>query len=337
MLPRVNISGLEIIVSRDTANHEVEIGKVSNVGQEIFVEMIRSMSVKDWGEFLPARVFGKDGKDLWNFKQENFRGFGKLVNYGNELVIILVNKGQQVEKIVLVADLPKIQRVKIGEKTEMIGGRGPEEMLTLKVCIAKKFKLDHVATNEEKEILQLIRQAEKADEEARRVAKEEAKRIKLQKILGRPDANGYAADGKFCYGTPVTLDEWQMLPDRSRVILVESYDDETKVCGNITEAFFVKKMGNKTEKNLPKSISAEKPKPVEEKIPEASSIIYAKVDGKIQRIMVFSQKDITLLVKNGLNSGTLVAVDGKDELGRYRIERLENGKSSTVGLFASLQ
>jgi hypothetical protein len=336
-MSRVNVPGLEIVESKDNATHEVEIGKVSEVDQEILIEMIRSMMVKDRGEFFPARVFEASGKDLWRFKNENFHGVGKLVSHGNELVIILVNKHQQIEKVIPVADLPKIQRVKVGEKTEMIGGRGLEDMLTLKFSIAKKFKLDFVTTEDEKSILQFIRQAEKADEEARRVAREEARRGRLIKILSRPAAEGYTINGKICYGTPVTADEWQMLPDKSRAILVESYDDEIRICGNVIEAFFVRKSGNKTEKNLPKPISAEKPKPAEEKIPEASGIIYARVDGKIQRIMVFAKSDIELLVKKGLNSGTLVAIDGKDEVGRYRVERLEEGKSNTVGLFASLQ
>lgn len=333
---RINLKGFIFVEAKDTPSHEVEVGKVSAGDCELFVEMIRPMSAKDWGDFLPARVYDSS-KDLWNFKQENFRGIGKLINC-DEIVIVLVNKRQQIEKVIPVSDLPKVQQVKVRDRIELVGGRGIQEMFDLKVAVSKRLKMEIVYNDEEWKLLKLIRQMKDADEEAKWAARKEARQERLRKIFARPDVYGYSEDGNLCHGTPVTEKEWPSLPNRSRAILVESYDDDSRTAGKIIEAFFVKKeKGGRPEKYLPKSITAEKPqKRQEEEIVEAKGVIHAVIDKRLQRVMVFSQDGIASLRKKGLNSGTHLALDQRDEQGRYTVVKLEGDECRTVGLFESL-
>jgi hypothetical protein len=332
---RVRIEGLEFVAIKDTLSHQVEIVKTTVDGQDIFLEMLRSMKVKDWGDFLPAKIY-KHAGDLWTFKEEKFRGMAKLINQDGEFFVVLIEQNQLVKKVISVTDLPRTQKVKIGNQIKTLGGRPVLELFRNKAQIAKALDLDYETTKEEAEALRVMKTAQKAQQEAEREAREEARRKKLQAILSRPYVISHTEDGKTCYGTPATEEEWQILPHRHPVILVDSFDEETQTAEGIKEAFFVKKQGNKVSKVVPKKVSSEKPKKenLGNQIIEAKGILQTVIDGITTReILVFSKEDLAVLRQKNLNNNTLVALEQTDDQGRYTVLKLEGRECSTVGLF----
>jgi hypothetical protein len=331
---RVKIEGLEFVAIKDTLSHQVEIVKTTVDGRDIFLEMLRSMKVKDWGDFLPAKIYNHSG-DLWSFKEERFRGMAKLVNQNGELFVVLIEYNRLVKKIISVTDLPRIQKVKIGNQIKTLGGRSTLELFRNKAQIGKILGLDYETTQEEVEALKVMKTAQKAQREAEKEAREEARRKKLQAILSRSDILGYTEDGKTCKGTPATEEEWQTLPNRYPVILVDTFDEESQTVKGIREAFFIKKQGNKVSKVAPKKVFAEKPKAenLETQVIEAKGILQAVIDGIPREILVFSKEDLAILRQRNLNNNTLVALEQTDDQGRYTVLKLEGRESSTVGLF----
>jgi hypothetical protein len=180
-----------------------------------------------------------------------------------------------------------------------------------------------------------MKTAQKAQREAEKKAREESRRKKLQSILSRSNMTGYTEDGKTCYGTPATEEEWQILPHRHPVILVDAFDEETQTAEGIQEAFFVKKQGNKVFKVAPKKVSHEKPKKEnpESQVIEAKGILQAVIDGIPREILVFSKEDLAVLRQKNLNNNTLVALEQTDDQGRYTVLKLEGRECLTVGLF----
>lgn len=332
---RVKVEGLEFVAIKDTLSHQVEIVKTTIDGRDIFLEMLRSMKVKDWGDFLPAKIYNHSNGDLWSFKEEKFRGMAMLVNQDDELFVVLIENNQLVKKVIPVNDLPRTQKVKIGNQIKTLGGRSVLEIFRNKAQIAKTLGLDYETTWEEAEALRVMKTTQKARREAEREAKEETRRKKLQSILNRSNVTGFTEDGKTCYGTPATEEEWQSLPHRHPVILIDSYDEENQTAKGIREAFFVKKEGNKVSKVVPKKVSAEKPKKEgsETQIIEAKGILQAVIEDAPREILIFSKEDLAILRQRNLNNNTLVALEQTDEQGRYTVLRLEGRESSTVGLF----
>jgi hypothetical protein len=331
---RVKTEGLDFVAIKDTLSHQVEIVKTIVDEQDVFLEMLRSMKVKDWGDFLPAKIYNHSG-ELWSFKEEKSREMAKLVNHDGEFFVVLVEHNRLVKKIISVTDLPRTQKVRIGNQIKTLGGRSVLELFRNKAQIAKTLGLDYETTREEAEALKVMKTAQKAQQEAEREAREEARRKKLQAILSRPNMTGYTEDGKTCYGTPATEEEWQILPHRHPVILVDSFDEKTQTAEGISEAFFVKKQGNKVSKVALKKVSVEKPKreTPESQVIEAKGMLRAVIDGIPQEILVFSREDLAILRQRNLNNNTLVALEKTDDQVKYTVLKLEGQECSTVGLF----
>jgi|GEM_PF-1876350 len=327
---RVKLEGFFLIEVKDSSTVDVECGKVKVGEQEFMVDMIRRKGMS--ADFLPAKVY-LDGKEIWNFPSEKYSGIARLLFIHNEYVLVFINKNRQVENVVPLADLPKIRKIYVNGRKMLIGGRGVYELFKFKAAAAKQLKLEYLKTNEEQTFIQLNNKLESEKKEAARIARADERKRWLDLVFSRPEVNGYSEEGGKYYGTPIVEGEWQKLPDGSRVVLVETYNDEDNTHGDLIEAFFVKKGHNgRPEKKGAKIVFAKRPEK-EEPVIEAKGVEFFKIDSAVVEACIFCKEDIASLNNAGLNSGTYVALEGADDQGRYQILRLSEGKSEPVGIF----
>lgn len=328
---------MKTLTIKDYPNHEVKIVKIG----EVTLEMLRSKKVPD-GDFLPANAADSQGKRLWSFKDENFDGFGKLVEFKGEYFIYLEDRQRVIHRIILVSDLPKIQRIAIGDQFITIGGRDAHELYLLKVEIAKFLHATFVATKDEQDLLSVMAALHKVELEKERIrkqeelqAKEQAKLQRIAEILARVKITAHTDDGKKRFGSPVVGSEWEMLPNDTAVVVVNDLEEKIP-----TEAFFVKRnAGGRVSKGSPVKVSAQAvvvPKDIAAPRIEGSGIIRVLIDGRLTSVVNFSKKNFDLLRKTGLNSGTMVSVGEPNTAGKYTVVQLKGSECLTVGEFAAI-
>lgn len=162
--------------------------------------------------------------------------------------------------------------------------------------------------------LQAKHLAKQAELEASVNSKGEAevqKAAQVAAIMARKTMEGWSADGKHLFGTPITGDEWMSLKDTARCILT--------VDGVPVEAFIVSKVGSTVKKVRVTPISATKPTvKTEEKAQNALPVVIGQVTGTIKgetrEFFIFpTTADVKRLQANGLNSGTWVGVRPQDD------------------------
>jgi hypothetical protein len=326
----------EILNTKETPAHDIKIVKIDG----IIIETLRSKKAPN-GDFLPANATDLAGKRLWNFKDENFDGFGKLVEFQGEYFIYLEDRQRVIHRVIPVNDLPKIQRVKLGDKVLTMGGRDTLVLYDLKVAIADFLCNNFFVTEEEEALLaqmakirQVELEKERLRKEEERKAKEQAKVQKIAIIMSREKITVYTEDDKKRFGIPVVDGEWEMLSDNTAVVLVNNLEEKVPI-----EAFFVKKSASgRISKGSPMKVFPEKKistKKEASPIIEARRIIRVIVDDKIQQILNFSKENFDRLRATGLNSGTLVSV-GEPKDGKYTIVQLKGNECLTVGEFTPL-
>lgn len=289
---------------------------------------------------MPANATDAQGKKLWDFKDEGFDGFGKLIDFKDEYYIYLENRQKVIHKVIPVTDLPKIQKVKIGDKVMTIGGRDIYELYRTKISIAMLLDRQFYTTEEEARLLKKmaeLRQAELAENRRLRQeeleAKDKARAQRIATILSREKITGYTETGKARYGAPVLEDEWIILKDNTAVVVVDSLEEKNPI-----EAFFVKKnIGGRTSKGSPVRVSAKQPAANKVEIPtiEAKALIQVIIGDQVRQILNFSKENFNHLRATGLNSGTLVAV-GEPINGKYTIVQMKGNECLTVGEFAAI-
>lgn len=327
----------EILTTKENDRHEIQIVKIDSV----VLELLKSKNAPKNADFLPANAVDLHGKRLWDFKAEEFNGFGKLLEFRGEYYIYLEDRQRVVHRVIPVSDLPKLQKVKLGDKIIALGGTSPENLLRLKIEIADYLSQNYSTTAEEDSILlemQKLRQAEAERERLRKQeelnAKEQARSQRLAEITGRDKITAYTADGKPRYGIPViSEDEWKMLPDNTAIVVVNNLEERNPI-----EAFFVKKtVGGRISKSSVKEVFPKKPfvSKIQKDEPtiEASGIIQVVIDNQVRQILNFSKENFNRLRATGLNSGTMVAVGEPSKDGRYTIVKMKGNECLTVGEF----
>lgn len=341
---------LIVVENRQGGKFDVKIGRFFFEEEKyINIELICS-NVIVGGEYMPSRVFDMLGNNLWSFKDEKENGFegrGRLVLFKkiSDLVIYLENR-EGITKVIPLMSLARFKPIKLGDELLNLGGRTLEEMAELKKGLAKELGRKAIFTKEEDEALEEVwlirkanRRAEREEEEARRAEehqrRKEERRKKTEAILKRSPITVYTAEGQILGGIPVVGSEWQLLPGHIKVVLVESFDEETGLPGKPMEAFIVKKIDYQREKTYVKNLVFSK-KPVSEKvIPVALDKLFFRIGGKFVKILHFSSEDAKLLREQGVDSETMIAVGVPDANGKYCIVLLnENKEEKAVGAFA---
>lgn len=327
----------EILTTKENDRHLIQIVKIG----DIVMELLKSKNAPKYAQFLPANVTDLHGKRLWDFKAEEFNGFGKIFVLDEEYYIYLEDRQGVIHRVIPVSDLPKLQKVKLGEKIITLGGTSPENILKIKIQISECLGCKYVATAEEETLLKEMKKLRQAEAEKERLRKEEeislkeqARAQRIAEIMRREKMTAYTNEGKPRYGIPIIGDEWMMLPDNTAVIVVSDLEEK-----NPSEAFFVKKnAGGRLSKGSPKEVSSKKPavnNKLKEESPviEASGIIQVVIDGQVRQILNFSKENFNLLRATGLNSGTMVAV-GEPKNGKYTIVKMKGNECLTIGEFS---
>jgi len=257
----------------------------------------------------------------WVWDKENYPNQTRGQFYQSDdgkCYILIVNASQ----IVDVYDIDKMKNYILIAKTDAgpkYDGRGDnvKSRVVLKKTIAShlgmKFKLQN---NAEKMAHDNIREEalRKADEaRALEEAKREETRAKNahQKsvILARPRMKGYSMPGdRYFNGTPVVGDEWLKMDGGSYCVAVESYNDETKTHGNISNCFIVGQDGAR-KKQMHVSEFTFKKSSEKAIVTSIGELTWRDADTEFFTANVYrNAEDVQVLRKAGLNSSTLVAV-----------------------------
>jgi hypothetical protein len=303
-------------------------------------------------EFLPGLVKNSDSKTLWGFASEKFdKGIGRIAVIGDDTVIALVDRNF-VYKVIAVNDLLRIQMVQTSEGLKPIGGRGVKEMIFLKHFTAEAFGLEAKLSGGETAFLTKQREAEGLRKTRQKAEQEELRKKRIAEIMTRPQVYGYQDNGgKTRYGIPVLEDEWRMLKDCDKgVILVDEIDDEGRPVGETAEAFFIKcGKGGHPEKqaHVVINLRAEK-KPVRKEdvigieLPVCEEIFFeVPVEKSVKSGLSVGCHTAIFTTKEGLaslrhlNSGTLIAIEASEN--KVQVEQMfgQNG-SKTLGVFERL-
>jgi len=328
----------EILNTGEIHNHYTQIIRIGAV----IINTLKSKKMPN-GDFLPTNATDLQGKHLWDFRSEEFNGFGKLLEFKGEYYIYLEDRQRVIHKVIPVADLPKLQRVMLGDQALTLGGRDAYELYTLKVTIAEFLCATFVVTEQEHNLISAMAkihqeelEKERLQKQEEREANERAKNQRIANIMAREKITAYTEDGKKRFGLPVINSEWEMLPDNTAVVVVNNLEEKIPV-----EAFFVKKTSNsgRTSKGYLVKVFAEKIA-VQKNTPtpniKASRVIRVLIDGRLTSVVNFSKENFDLLRKTGLNSGTMVSIGEPNANGKYTVVQLKGNECLTVGEFATI-
>ncbi len=331
--------GFKLDGSSETNTHIINVGTVSG----LVVEMLISKKAIRFGNFLIAQVRTDDERKLWAFREEGFDGFGRLIwsVSAKEHFIVLINKDNQLCKVIPLTDLPKMTPVKIDEKVMLIGGRSIEKVYQSKLALAKQLGLNYQLSPEEKAWLKYVREEEAAELAAKQAAEAEAKRkaeearkaerdAKIKAIMDCPTVEGWTEDGKHRYGIPVSGEDWKLLPNGTFVMLM---NDE----GKPTESFKIGRDRKGIKKDLHVEVSAEKPVEKTEAF-QAKSVKVFLIDNEHKAIPVVDSKTFKELSSSKeLNSGTLLAVPLEDSE-KFAVYAMKGFKGvDTIGHFIAIE
>ncbi|PIR58121.1 MAG: hypothetical protein COU71_00420 [Parcubacteria group bacterium CG10_big_fil_rev_8_21_14_0_10_38_31] len=287
------------------------LGLVEIKGVKYAIDLIRSLKAEE-GKFLAGSIRADD-REIWHFKKAGYNGICTVTEVGDEVVLCFISYGNQLEGVVPLDCLFDLKTI----GGEMVTAMDIRKAILLKRRVAKEIgAVAKLSPNEEKASAYLsAKQREKENNE--RLEKSRLKEERRDEIMSRIAISAYTETGAGRFGRPVVGEEWQCLHSGVYVILVESYNKETKECGPAMEAFAVKKgKGGRIEKE---NISKVKDGPPALANVKAKRVVIVDVDGSIKQVLVYNTiGEIQLAQKAGLNGGSVVtSEDQRDEKGKY--------------------
>ena len=335
---RFDFPGFTLVKVADTSTHQVEIGTIVDGGNTFLVEMVRNNNFT-FLPFMLASVRDNSGKVLWSYSDQNYTGVVSLAKTGGDVVLACREKGRdgRLEKIKLLSSLlnskPIDLRTLFQLKQRTATAIGCDYTLTdIERKLESKGKIDpyaaeRAAQKKATKLAAAIREQQEAD----RIARIEAKKARVATIMARPTVQCYTkADGVIRTGKPVMESEWPMLDKGTSCILVNSVNTD----GSIIEPTQYFRVGKAQGKN-PFKESAVDVTPTKKTmtLPETASpigeaVVEAKNGGMFEVLLFESMDAIREAGKNGLNSGTLVAVNHPTRLSVFA---MEHGKPRSVG------
>ncbi|MEK7531514.1 MAG: hypothetical protein AAB545_01110 [Patescibacteria group bacterium] len=301
------------------------------------IKMVKSPRAPSGARFLPAEIKDGAGTVWWRFEKGPPHDLAWLLedwDEGKDPIIVYVCR-RNLYRVDPLTDLTKRQAVLDGAGgIEWEGGRSRKELIRLKDMVADSLSLEPVFSEGEKRFIRAMNAQMKKKNEAQRAIEnaerqrlhEEAqarKRQKLDGITARGKIEVFTSNGSPRKGYPVVnKDEYGALWDKAPCILVESYDDETKMVGAPKEFFFVsKKAGSgRVVARDRVEVSSKNPKttPV-----EIVKTVFVEVDRELTELHLYKGMDaLKEIQKKGLNSGAMVALLA-DEAGMVNIHRVK--------------
>lgn len=326
-----------------TVVSETDSGKfvtqVATLG-DFRIELLKSKSAPATAVFLPASV-SRDNIRYWGFKShhEGYRGFAKLEEYGEELIIVLCTK----TNLDMVIPLTNIADITWTDAGDYIGGRKIQSLIKMKEFLAEKLGLEPMWSARETKMLQAIRNIAIAERTAMEMAaklaaeKLAADRKRLQnevrsKILMRKRVYGFTSTGDPRNGVPVVGNEWEMLSGDTFCISVDSWNDNTGEAGALIESFVIVKNGAKKDRKAIVAVTRDNPQQRQTK-PALSSLSSKciSIKGEVEEVFIApDMATVHALNNGGLNSGTLVMCPKKDDADAHEVFKLMNGKIISV-------
>lgn len=351
---RFGFPGFGLVKVEDTSTHQIEIGTLQEGDTTFVLKMIRNVAHPNLNFLVSSVSIGE--KVVWDFRLEGFKGVGVLAKAGDTIVITFVGNGKfgKVERVIPLNQLSGVQPLGlIGQmalKREAAAFLGRDYELTENEL---KIEAAHQKRQNEKQgaaarIAAAAAEAAHRDEqiarEAAAAAREIARQERVQKLLTRGQVVGYSAAGQRRHGVPVLESEWLSLPNGTYVVIVDSIDETTGKIGNLLEAFQVtKERGKNPRKGFPVSVSAPAAQSQTVKTTAAAryqpvgNVIIERGEDAFEVFLYPSMEVIRDARANGLNGGTLVAVDGSaDPIGKIQVYAVHADRIDTVGLFKPL-
>ena len=317
----------------DGTTHQFVTGKIV-VGDKTATILFLCSNKKKDGDFLPANVkSGGTEEVLWNFQTHRpagFKGIAKMFSYEGELVIGLITFNGNLVKLFFLTDILNGVAVEENGETNFLGQTSITEIARAKFRLARREKLWAVLTEDERQALAKDHEFDAKKKEAEKLARAEAKREKRRAIISRPNVTVFGKTGGKYFGTPVVGDEWQMLQDRSRCVLVKSYDDEAHETGEPLSAFIVRKTtgGRMSKEREIFDISFRRPTVNDLSVARVVRRATIIVNGEKYDVAVFDK--LPAEVKGKLNSGMHVAVGSEKPEDGIKVFQLKNGRAYQV-------
>jgi hypothetical protein len=308
----------------DNDRAEIEIGSVT-IGKIVYTVRVRRPKEPEGLPFLVERVM-LDEKTLFAYEPGS-KGYMRLAMAGNELVIGVIGQGFH-GKLFQVIDLTNTE----GRPTSL------NRTIDLKVAAAEFLERD--VHWEPRELIARRHLTDRAAAELERVnaakyaARLAAREKRVTEIMARTVVYGVTAVGGQRYGRPVVGDEWKILPDRTHVVLVESFTNDTP--GKLIEAFMVSKDNGGSARKF-----AAVPVGLKQQTTQLSKahvvpkrMVCVEIEQEIFEVSIFgSMEDIREARAKGLNGGSYVAVDAA---GQITVLSVFKDKIVTVGDFMPL-
>lgn len=314
---------LKIVQSRKDLTHEVMLGLATISGVRYAVDFVRSLETKK-GKFLTGSIRA-DGKEIWSFKNARYNnarysGICVVTEISDKVVLCFLSHSNMLEWVVPIEHLRESQMI----DGEMITSVDIKEVINLKYLAAREIGVVAKLSPLEEKVSTFLCRKQRDKENAEKIEKRRLKEEKRNEIMSRETISAYTDTGSGRFGKPVTTNEWHCLPNGTRVILVESFNQETGKYGPVLEAFIARKnKGGRTEKENVSKVRDERPAPVE-RVMARRFITVEMDDGSIRQVPVYSTMgEIQLAQKAGLNGGSLVtSEDQRDEKGEYLVSSI---------------
>ncbi len=344
IVSRISFPGFVTIENKDTSTHYVEIGTIEVEGKTLELELLRKKDLPEHFNFVLAKI-SIDDELVWSFQavagMEDFDGVGILAMAGDTPVIALVGKGREgrIEKVRTLASFVNNEpsgirkRILLKEAAAEYLGRG----FVLNDKERLVFSKDEAAAREAARQRNAAEDAQRAAEVAARQAQKQAK---IDRLLARDVIFGFDAQGARRRGIPVTTSEWMVLPHGTTVILVESFDEETKTVGKLLEAFKIEKPRGQGAKKVGKAVVT--PQPVLRGMVSASApkplrTVLMEIGDDVHDVQIYpSMETVQEARKAGLNGGTFVALDRVEQNGQVQVYKVFSDRVDTVGTFLPL-
>ena len=350
---RFGFPGVTFLRTKDNDTHEVDVVELNVNGVKYTLDMIRSRKMEGKGDFLPASV-KKNGTEIWQFKDEGFKGIAMLIEAApdNPVICLIsgVGKGRHVERVIKLSGLSHLQRVNICGVIRFVNTQeNISETIEIKRLVGEKLGVGvHFSDTENRFFVHQREEKERLKKEAeKRLQDQRAERDRMQRervseIMFRKKIIGFTTDGKPLSGIPVTLEEYQCLSNSTYVILVESYDQATKKHAGVSLAFRISKTpGGRVDKVHSTSVVEINPviKTTPEAVLEATRVFLIEHESIHKNVLVFTgQNEIRVAREQGLNGGTYVTAETtRQKDGRFEIYEVRSDGMQTLGYFKPLE
>ena len=366
--PPKEVHGLPVIAGNATANVVFVTAAVKVAGVDFTINFGKSRKISDErAVFLPAKVFKAGEKaPVWDFSEEKKSGatIAYLFLYVNpardaEYVIGVIGKPEkrfEITKVILLADLGRISIKRPDGSIVRIGGLSEEEILNLKMDVAKQIGWAYHLTSTEREIIR-VREIERGavdkekheglvrEQDARQKAREERRQqaeALRKEIMARESVTVYTAEGRPLSARPVTESEWRCLGHDTKVVLFKKIEGGHPVDDPV-EAFTVqkdkkaRKKGGAAKGWRSGEVFWEKPTASNILTDEDGKDLWFIVGEQRERQPVFSMVTIKQLHEQGVNGGTLFVVNEPDARNRYPVVSLSKKGIKEVGRYQAVQ